>query len=281
MDGCLQRVRFTGGQPVPIAFEARDNGVLLRFDTKVGSMAKEQCFAQCWNYRYSGAYGSPEYSLRFADTPGHDPLEIRSVQMLADDKSLFLEIPQLTPASQVHLHLGTGHDLFITAHALAPAYTDFPGYTAIPKQLPAPAAQAAQPTAAKPNPWQNGQPGRQLIIEAALGLQYVQKELTVTAGERLTLVMKNPDVVPHNWMLGKPGSLKALGDQTNLMIAHPQGLARHYVPDSASVLVYTNMVPPKESTTIHFNAPKEPGDYPYLCTFPGHWMVMNGVMKVR
>jgi azurin len=65
------------------------------------------------------------------------------------------------------------------------------------------------------------------------------------------------------------------------MIAHPQGLARHYVPDSASVLVYTNMVPPKESTTIHFNAPKEPGDYPYLCTFPGHWMVMNGVMKVR
>ncbi|MCB1209408.1 MAG: hypothetical protein KDK97_08785 [Verrucomicrobiales bacterium] len=26
---------------------------------------------------------------------------------------------------------------------------------------------------------------------------------------------------------------------------------------------------------------KEKGDYPYLCTFPGHWMVMNGVLKVE
>jgi azurin len=41
------------------------------------------------------------------------------------------------------------------------------------------------------------------------------------------------------------------------------------------------MVNPKADFTIHFDAPKEKGDYPYLCTFPGHWMVMNGVMKVE
>jgi azurin len=34
------------------------------------------------------------------------------------------------------------------------------------------------------------------------------------------------------------------------------------------------------SHTLRFFAPDEPGDYPYICTFPGHWRVMKGVMKV-
>ena len=72
-----------------------------------------------------------------------------------------------------------------------------------------------------------------------------------------------------------------MGELCNLMIADPEGLARHYVPKSDDVLVWTDMVNPKADFTIHFDAPKEKGDYPYLCTFPGHWMVMNGVMKVE
>jgi azurin len=109
----------------------------------------------------------------------------------------------------------------------------------------------------------------------------VQKELRVKAGERISLTFANPDLVPHNWLLAKPGTLKTMGELCNLMIADPEGLARHYVPKSDDVLVWTDMVNPKADFTIHFDAPKEKGDYPYLCTFPGHWMVMNGVMKVE
>ena len=65
------------------------------------------------------------------------------------------------------------------------------------------------------------------------------------------------------------------------MIYDPQGLAKHYVPESDDVIAYTDMVNPKGEFTIHLTAPEQPGDYPYLCTFPGHWMVMNGVMKVE
>ena len=43
----------------------------------------------------------------------------------------------------------------------------------------------------------------------------------------------------------------------------------------------TDVVPPRSSFTIHFRAPAERGRYPYLCTFPGHWMVMNGQMIVE
>ncbi|MEQ1851194.1 MAG: plastocyanin/azurin family copper-binding protein, partial [Chthoniobacteraceae bacterium] len=281
-DGCFQRVRFTGGDtPVPVGFEARENGVLLRFNQAVAGTDAAGFFAQCWNYRYSAAYGSPEYSVRYADTPGHDPLEVRSVQRLDSGRTLFLEIPQLIPASQIHLRVSTGHDIFLTAHALAGPFTEFAGYTKIAKTSHAAQVGLTAPAPSKPNRWATGERGREIVIEAALGLQYVQKQISARAGEKLTITFRNPDVVPHNWLLAKPGSLQRLGEQCNLMITDPQGLAKHYVPESADVLAYTDMVNPKQDFTIHFTAPEEKGDYPYLCTFPGHWMVMNGNLKIE
>lgn len=281
-DGCFQRVRFTdGGKPVPVAFEARDNGVLIRFNREVRDADASRCFAQCWNYQYGPQYGSPEYSVRHADTPGHDPLEVRGVHQLEGGKALFVEIPQILPAHQIHLRLSTGHDVFITAHALAEAFTEFPGYKKFAKISQAAQTGVTAPAPPKPNPWAKGRPGRQIVVEAALGLQFVQKELAAQTGEKLTLVFKNPDVVPHNWLLARPGSLQRLGEGCNLMIADPEGLAKHYVPESADVLVYTDMVNPQGEFTIHFDAPAQPGDYPYLCTFPGHWMIMNGVLRVQ
>ncbi len=286
-DGCFQRLRFTGDStPVPTAVEARDNGVLIRYNRKLDAATASKAanhFAQCWNYNYSAAYGSPELSVRYADTVGHDPLEVRSAHLLEDSKALFLEIPQILPASQIHLHTAVtarSQDLFLTAHALAPAFTEFPGYTKIAKIQPAAASKTSGPTSL-PNPWAKGEPGRAIQVEAALGLQFVQKTLTAKPGEALSLTFRNPDVVPHNWMLAKPGTLQTMGNLTNLMITDPKGLAKHYVPESPDVLTYTDMVNPGQSFTIHFHAPQQKGEYPYLCTFPGHWMVMNGILRVE
>jgi azurin len=46
-------------------------------------------------------------------------------------------------------------------------------------------------------------------------------------------------------------------------------------------LAYTDVVLPRDEFTIYFQAPQQPGRYPYLCTFPGHWLVMNGEMIVE
>ncbi|MDB6139019.1 MAG: putative heme-binding protein [Verrucomicrobiaceae bacterium] len=285
-DGCFQRVRYTGGEAyLPVAFEAHENGVLLRFSDPLGSVASQPAshFAQCWNYHYSGAYGSAEYSVCHPDVEGHDTLEIKSAHVLPDGRSLFLEIPLLTPANQVHLHVGTTDktysDIIITAHRLAPDFTGFPGYQASPKTYLV-AENARAELVKKDNPWAKGVPGRMLAVQAAQGLQYVQRELHARAGERLSVTFSNPDVVPHNWALIRPGTLARVGDLANKLIADPGGLARHYVPDSADVLVYADMTSPGGAFTVHFNAPAEPGKYPYLCTFPGHWMVMNGVLVV-
>jgi uncharacterized protein len=46
------------------------------------------------------------------------------------------------------------------------------------------------------------------------------------------------------------------------------------------VLFSSPLVNPDESYSIIFKAPEKTGNYPYVCTFPGHWRLMNGVMKV-
>src|SRR5262249_40954166 len=100
-DGCFQRVRYTG-QPVrlPLAIHAHENGVLMTFSQPLDRGIAERAdrhFAQAWNYRYSSGYGSPELSPHHPSQPGHDPLAIRSAHVLADGRTLFLEIPDLQP----------------------------------------------------------------------------------------------------------------------------------------------------------------------------------------
>ena len=89
-------------------------------------------------------------------------------------------------------------------------------------------------------------------------------------------MLVNPDVVPHNWVLIKPGQLQTVGDIANKQIADPEAASRQYIPVSDDILAATDIVMPGQEFPIFFIAPEKPGRYPYLCTFPGHWMVMNG-----
>ena len=84
--------------------------------------------------------------------------------------------------------------------------------------------------------------------------------------------------MPHNWVLAKPGTLARVGDLANKLISDPEAAVRQYVPDTSDVLLYTDVVFPTNDFTIFFRAPQQPGRYPYLCTFPGHWLIMNGEM---
>ena len=85
----------------------------------------------------------------------------------------------------------------------------------------------------------------------------------------------------NSWVLVKPGALSRVGDLANRLVADPDAFVRHYVPESDDVLVWTSVAEPGDTQTIHFAAPSAPGRYPFLCTFPGHWMVMNGELVVE
>ncbi len=70
-------------------------------------------------------------------------------------------------------------------------------------------------------------------------------------------------------------------DAAALMVSMPDGADRHYVPDSPDVIVHSRLLDPGKQTTLYFTAPKLPGRYPYLCSFPGHAQLMRGVLVVE
>ncbi len=292
-DGCFERVRYTAAPAqLPTAFHAHENGILLAFalplDKKIAEHA-DRYFAQVWNYHYGPSYGSPELSTRHPGQPGHDALAIRSAHILNGGRSLFLEIPELQPVNQLHLLVrpGSGEpiDLFATVHNLSPAFTGFPGYQPVSKTIaahPILADMAALSHPPVPNRWLDRIRGaRPVRIEVDKNLSYKVRSFEVKAGEPIELTLINPDAVPHNWALVKPGALARVGDLVNKIIAEPDAASRHYIPRTDDVIVYTDVVGPQDQFSIRFRAPRTPGRYPYLCTFPGHWMVMNGEMIVK
>jgi len=292
--GCLERVRFTGnddGTPVqmPVGFHLHDNGVRLRFaaplDRAVASDPARHV-AQAWNYRYGGGYGSEEYSTRHEGIVGHDHLAIRTAVVGDDDRDLFLEIPDLRPASQMHLTVETAsgslHDLFLTANRLDASFT---AAGIAPRSAPVPAhplaVDLARALRRERNPFQKAIDGaREVDVLVGANLAFAPRVLRARPGEALALTLVNPDTVPHNWALLRPGSLGRVGPAVDALVTDPEAAARQYVPRSEDVVAYTDLVAPHDRHRIVFRVPSQPGTYPFVCTFPGHWRAMNGELLV-
>ncbi len=111
-------------------------------------------------------------------------------------------------------------------------------------------------------------------------MRYDIPYFAVEAGRDVQVVLVNEDLMPHNLVITAEGSLKEVAD-LGLAVGPNNGhQGKQYVPDSDKVLFATNMVPPAKSERLTFTAPTKPGAYPYVCTFPRHWMRMYGVMLV-
>jgi len=111
-------------------------------------------------------------------------------------------------------------------------------------------------------------------------MRYDTPFFAVEAGRPVQLVLVNDDLMPHNLVITKPGKLRDVAMLAAGMKPAPDKKGRQYVPATGDVLQATKMAQSHSQQVITFNAPKEPGEYPYVCTFPNHWMRMYGVMVV-
>ena len=111
-------------------------------------------------------------------------------------------------------------------------------------------------------------------------MKFTLPNFTVKPGQRVRITLTNPDDMQHNLLVIRPGTLEAVGALADAMAAAPDAAERNYVPPTPDVMWATRLVDPGQSTTIEFTAPRQAGDYPYVCTFPGHWRIMRGVMQV-
>jgi azurin len=112
-------------------------------------------------------------------------------------------------------------------------------------------------------------------------MKFDKKTFTVKTGQKVTIRFTNPDFMQHNLLIAAPGTLEKVGAAADLLARESNAIAMNYVPKMNEILHSTELVSPEASATLVFIAPEKPGDYPFLCTVPGHWRIMNGVMKVQ
>lgn len=115
-------------------------------------------------------------------------------------------------------------------------------------------------------------------------MSYDITSFSVKAGQKVKLTFSNDSAIPlqHNLVLCKAGTKESVIALANgMMTDMPKWMAKGFIPESPDVLHHTKLLNIKESETLEFAAPAEKGDYPYVCTFPGHALIMNGIMKVE
>ena len=145
------------------------------------------------------------------------------------------------------------------------------------KGAASPAAKSAKRIVDMPADWMNG-PDQTVTIGTKPGLKFDVEKLEVKAGSRIKLVFNNNDDMLHNCVITKPGAANAVGNAA--LRLNLNGPKMNYVPASADVLYHTNILQPESAESIYFIAPTEPGDYQFVCTFPGHSSLMQGTLKV-
>ncbi len=109
-------------------------------------------------------------------------------------------------------------------------------------------------------------------------LRYDVIEFEVIAGSQMKVTFDNNGLMPHNLLFTQPG--KAMEVVNKAMAMGADGYTEGYVPECGSILASVGLMEAGQKQTIEFVAPVEAGVYQFVCTFPGHGNIMQGLMKV-
>lgn len=119
-------------------------------------------------------------------------------------------------------------------------------------------------------------------IEGNDQMKYNKSEIRVKAGQKVKLTLKHvgkmdKEVMGHNWvLLTQDADMAAVGQAAAL------DKDNEHIPAEFKdkIIVHTKMLGGGESDTIEFDAPA-PGTYTFMCTFPGHYALMQGKFIVE
>jgi uncharacterized cupredoxin-like copper-binding protein len=287
----LERLVWTGETPFEIKeVKAQPDGFVLTFTTPVDRATAEKPesysvagFTYLWHKEYGSApsnrAGCPVRKVVVAP----DGLSVRLATVCLREGYIH-EIK----ASGVHAAKGGDTLLHPTAYYTLNRFPD--GARIIPLEpkeaelciAPVPAAAGAStkkhPTKV-PSDWTGDDGDKTILLGTLPGLKFDTTLLTAKAGARIRLVFRNTDDMLHNFVLCAPGKGESVGNAA--LALGVDGAAKNYVPDSDDVLVHTMLTLPEASDTIYFTAPTTPGDYDFVCSFPGHSALMKGIFRVE
>ena len=126
-----------------------------------------------------------------------------------------------------------------------------------------------------------GAPDVEIILGTKHGQMRFDKEsLAVKPGAKVKLILKNTCEMLHNWVLVKGGIADRDRVSGKALQLGAQSMVKHFVPEDAAVVASSEIAMPGKSVEVYFTAPNTEGDYPYVCTLPGHAFTMVGTLAV-
>ncbi len=130
-----------------------------------------------------------------------------------------------------------------------------------------------------PSPLQAQEPVEITLKTLTAQMKFELNEIIVSPGAKVKLTFENPDDMPHNIVFCQPGT-----DVVQLvmkMLEKPEeAMKNNFLPEDPKVWLKSRLLNPHEKQVIEFTAPSKPGNYPYVCSFPGHAATMQGVLRV-
>jgi azurin/glucose/arabinose dehydrogenase len=295
----LQRLEWTGKTPFEMKIvKSMSDGFLIEFTQAVNketAKALESYKINSFTYKYHHNYGSPTINAK--------TLKIKGIQVAEDGMSVRLAIDSLR-LGYIHelrleglknaddrplLHTFGYYTLNNINTATAPL--DLTKYAVVEKKVEtmpheghnmSGMSKGTNVVSAKrinemPADW-GGKVDQTLSVGTKPGLKYDVTKFQIKAGTKIRLIFNNNDDMLHNLVIVKPKTVAKVGEAAFKMDL--DGEAKAYVPDLDEVLFHTGLMQPESQETIYFVAPSTPGDYTFVCTYPGHYTLMQGVIKV-
>jgi azurin len=292
----LQRLEWNGKIPFEMkTVSAKPDGFEIEFTQPVDAKTARDVASyhlSTFTYRYHHIYGSPVINL--------SERQVKAIELSPDRTRVRLVLDSLkegyiheisaegvvSDSNNALLHktgyytlnrIPAGEKLAITNANRVNAVTAHNHIMKPAKETAAPLKLSAGKHITKqPADWKK--PDNTFIIGTKPGLKFDTELLTVKQGAKVKLTLRNDDDMLHNLVITKPGSGDKVGEAAVKLGLN--GERMHFIPPSSEVLYHTILLRPQETDTIYFVAPDKPGNYTFICSYPGHYVLMRGVLKV-
>jgi azurin len=297
----IQRLVWTGKMPFEMKnVRSMPDGFEITFTSpvdKTAAASQDAYKLSSFTYKYHSTYGSPIINTQEVPLKGivvaEDGLHVRLVVDPASLRKGYIHeikaegIKSTEGNSLLHAtgyytlnEIASGNPVAanqFTTTVKATATVDHSAHAMPASENTPNTAASAKRVIEMPASWTKG-PDQTITIGTVPGLKFDISEIQVKAGSRIRIVFNNNDDMLHNLVITKPGTANAVGEAgLNLGL---KGSEMNYVPKTSDVLFHSNIVEPEKSESIYFVAPKQTGTYQYVCTFPGHYTLMQGKLKV-
>jgi azurin len=127
-------------------------------------------------------------------------------------------------------------------------------------------------------------PGRTIEITTGDNMKYSIDTITAKRGEQLRLRLKSVGTMPKVAMAHNIVVLKIGTDQVAFTTAAASHRATNFLPPQLKdqVIAASALAGNGETVDLGFKVPAKPGKYPFVCTFPGHFVAgMKGTLIVK